>query len=391
MQIGEWHNNQLTAQFDQLKSYNSIGEALPEVRKSYCVTPPCACVNRKMSVDNDTFDGQKLTLDGEMGYKDSTAKFESNLWQIIVVIISGSGAFFTFIILLYFFCKVCSGSLMRRYLMLGIPLLFSMLCMFLSVLPFVFTPSEAVCGTRYFAHGFSYAMCYGAMLGKMMSIRSYNLIGLGGEISRVNTLIVLFFITAVQVAIGVQWWVLRTPVLLTVTGFELSDNQWEAATYYACDFKRQDFIAYHSYVIVLLVMCCLYSLSIKSSLKNNKEVTSRVLTICSWICLVLWVAIIATFLLLERDFLEAICAVGLLANALVVLVIIFLPTITAVSRLRYDVASSSGRTHENGYKLDSDFRFERPGSLPGTLRSSLTEKTLTYPRSLATFDTSLSY
>ncbi|WAR25762.1 GPC5C-like protein [Mya arenaria] len=388
--VGQWVDQQLTADLDLLKSYNSIGEALPELRKSYCVDEPCVCLNINASSD-DSMDPTSMTLDHEMGYVDSTAEFKSELWKIIVVIIAGSGAFITVFVLIYFLCKVCGGTLMRRYLLLGIPLLIAMMFLFLAVLPFVFTPSESVCGMRYFAHGFSYTLCFGAMLSKMMSVRSYSLIGLGGEVSRINTLFMWFFAISVQVAIGVQWWILRKPVLFSTNVFEVRKGNLEEITYYACDFQRKDFVAYHSYVIFLLVLCCIYSLSLKSLMKNNKEVSSNVLIICSWFCLALWIALIVTLLVLDRDYLEAICAIGLLANALAVLVIIFLPTLTAVSRLKYEVASAGGRREENGYKLDPDFRFERPYSLPGTLHSSITDKTLTYPRSLATFDTSLSY
>ncbi|XP_052781593.1 metabotropic glutamate receptor 2-like [Mya arenaria] len=390
LQVGQWVDQQLTADLDLLKSYNSIGEALPELRKSYCVDEPCVCLNINASSD-DSMDPTSMTLDHEMGYVDSTAEFKSELWKIIVVIIAGSGAFITVFVLIYFLCKVCGGTLMRRYLLLGIPLLIAMMFLFLAVLPFVFTPSESVCGMRYFAHGFSYTLCFGAMLSKMMSVRSYSLIGLGGEVSRINTLFMWFFAISVQVAIGVQWWILRKPVLFSTNVFEVRKGNLEEITYYACDFQRKDFVAYHSYVIFLLVLCCIYSLSLKSLMKNNKEVSSNVLIICSWFCLALWIALIVTLLVLDRDYLEAICAIGLLANALAVLVIIFLPTLTAVSRLKYEVASAGGRREENGYKLDPDFRFERPYSLPGTLHSSITDKTLTYPRSLATFDTSLSY
>lgn len=358
------------------------------MRVSKCYTPPCFCSNI-----NDTTDERETTktktLDHEMGYVDTTAEFQTELWKIIVVIIAGSGALLTLILLVYILCKVCSGRLMRRYLVIGIPMLFAMLFIFLSVLPFVFTPDEWVCGMRYFAHGFSYALCFSTLLAKMMSLRDFKMVGLGGNVSKVNQLFGIFFMTSVQVAIGVQWWLLRTPVVFTEILTEQVQDALTQTTYYACDFTRRDFIAYHTYVIFLVVLCCLYSLSIRREAKGYKDVSARVLTICSWFCLVLWIAIIVTLLVLDRDLLEAVCSVGLLANALSVLVIVFLPTVSAISRLKYDV--TDGKRKENGYKLDPDFQFERPYSLPGTLHTSLTDKNLTYPRSLATFDTSLSY
>ncbi|KAH3819850.1 metabotropic glutamate receptor 3-like [Dreissena polymorpha] len=390
IKVGHWVDQQLEVFFHELKSYNSIGEPLKELRPSVCPGRVCSCTNMNMSSDgkNQTL---SANLDKDMGFVNTTGEFQRGLWQIITIVIAGSGAFLALILLLYLICKLFGGGLLRRHLVLGIPLLFATMLLLLSVLPFVFSPSEAVCGLRYFAHGLSYALCFGILLTKMMSLRDYKFVGLGGDVSKVNQLLLAFFIAAVQIAIGVQWWVLRSPVLITVNVTELVDGQVRKNTYYACDFTRRDFISYHSYVIFLIVLCCLYSFSIKSSLRNTKEVSSKVLVVCAWFCLALWIAIIVTFFVLTRDFLEAICAIGLLANAMSILLIIFLPTVTLISRLKYDVAKSPGDRNSNGYKLDTDFQFERPYSLPSTLHSAITDKSLTMPRSLATFDTSLSY
>lgn len=387
--MGQWLDGHLILSKERIKSFNRLNAELSTVRPSVCYSPPCLCSN--INTTNNNSDGTtKVALDEELGYVDSSGEFEPELWKIIVVIIAGSGLFVTLILFLYILCKVCSGSLMRRYLIIGVPLLFATIFLFLSILPFVFTPNEEVCGMRYFAHGFSYSLCFASLLAKMMSLRDYKLVGLGGNVSRVNQLLGVLFMASVQIAIGVQWWVLRTPVVLTEVMTQQIRGEVLQTTYYACDFKRGDFIAYHTYVLFLLVLCCLYSIGIRRDAKDSKDVSARVLTVCSWFCLLLWIAIIVTLLVLDRGLLEAVCAIGLLSNALSVLVIVFLPTVSHISRLKYDVSNQSKR-QENGYKLDPDFQFERPYSLPGTLHSAVTDKTLTYPRSLATFDTSLSY
>lgn len=373
---------------DTIKSYSSQNVELSVIRSSRCYNPPCLCSNINATDDSNDVT-QTKTLDQAMGYVRSTAEFKPDLWKIIVVIIAGSGVLMTLVLLLYILCKVCSGRLIRRYLVIGIPMIIAMLLLFLSVLPFVFTPSEEVCGMRYFAHGFSHSLCFASLLSKMMSLRDYKFVGLGGNVSKLNQLLLILFIISVQIAIGVQWWVLRAPVLLTEVLTEQYNGGLTQTTYYACDFNRNDFVAYHAYVIFLIVLCCLYSLGIRSETKDSKDISARVLTVCSWFCLVLWIAIVVTLLVLDRHLLEAVCAIGLLAVALSVLVIVFLPTISAISRLKYDV--SDKKRQENGYKLDPDFQFERPYSLPGTLHSAITDKNMTYPRSLATFDTSLSY
>ena len=370
------------------KSYNNLNNKLDAIRTSKCFTPPCLCFNINATNEFDDVT-QTETLDQEMGFVDSSNKFETELWKIIVVIIAGTGVLMTLILMLYIMCKICSGRLVKRYLVIGVPMLIAMLLLFLSVIPYVFTPSEEICGMRYFAHGFSYSLCFASILTKMMSLKDHKLVGLGGNVSKVNQLLLIFFMVSVQVAIGVQWWVLRKPVLLTEVLTEQYNGGLKQTTYYACDFDRKDFIAYHSYVIFLIALCCIYSLSIRNNGKDSKDVSARVLSVCSWFCLFLWIAIIVTFFVLERKLLEAVCSIGLLAVALSVLLIVFLPTISAISRLRYDVSDKNRK--ENGYKLDPDFQFERPYSLPGTLHTSINDKNMTYPRSLATFDTSLSY
>ena len=320
---------------------------------------------------------------------DSSAEFDSKLWTIIVVIIALSGCVVTLGLMMYIMCKVCAGALIRRYLALGVLLLVAMIFLFLSVLPFVFTPSEVGCGMRFFAHGFSYAFCYAIILTKMTTLRDYKYIGLGGEISRLNQFLSVFFITGVQIAVGVQWWVLGGPTLSQTTIKEKTSEGIENVTYYACDFNRKEFITYHSYVLLLLVICCFYSIGVRKETKNMKE--ARLLLICSWFCLALWIAVIVTFLILQRDYLEAIAAIGILANALSMIVIIYLPKLTVIAKLKYEISEKSGKRVENGYKVDTDFQFERPYSLPGTMHSSYTDKTNTLPRSLAAFDTSLSY
>ncbi|XP_045164140.2 LOW QUALITY PROTEIN: uncharacterized protein LOC123528469 [Mercenaria mercenaria] len=384
VEVGSWVDHQLSLDQKKLRSYDSKNNPLSEFRKSYCF------VYSKINITaNESDTAQIRQLDYEMGYKNSSAKFKKDLWVLIVVIIAGTGSLMTILLMIYIMCKVCSGALVRRYLALGILLLIGMVFLFLSVLPFLFTPSENVCGMRYFAHGFSYAFCFGIILTKMMTLRDYRYIGLGGEISRINQMLTVFFITSVQVAIGVQWWVLRTPVVYSELILEAGEmDALQETTYYACDFVRKDFVSYHSYVIFLLVLCCFYSLSVRKETKNMKE--ARLLLICSWFCLALWIGIIVTIMVLDRKYLEAICAIGILGNALSMVVFIYLPKLTAISRLKYEVSEQNVHK-ENGYKLDTDFQFERPYSLPGTLHSSITDKALTYPRSLATFDTSLSY
>ena len=386
-QIGSWSTGGLVLDKKIIKFYTVNGGVLDRIVDSRCYSD-CQCVNN-YTVENVTQSFPVIQLDPEMGFVTSSAIFDSKLWTIITVIIALSGCLITLLLMIYIMCKVCAGALIRRYLVLGLLLLVAMIFLFLSVLPFVFTPSEAGCGMRFFAHGFSYAFSYAIILTKMTTLRDYKYIGLGGEVSRLNQILSVFFITGVQIAMGVEWWVLKGSMLIQMTIKEITTDGIQDVTYYACDFHRKDFITYHCYVLLLLVMCCLYSITVRKETKNMKE--ARLLLVCSWFCLALWIALIVTFLVLKRDYLEAIAAIGILANALSMMVIIYLPKLTAIARLKYEVSEKKGRRNENGYKIDTDFQFERPYSLPGTMHSTFTDKTTTLPRSLAAFDNSLSY
>ena len=370
-----------------VKFYTVDGVLIQRNVDSYCASQ-CNCINN-YTVENTTGHFVAVELDSEKGFVDSSAEFDRKLWSIVVIIIAMSGCVITLGMMMYIMCKVCAGALIRRYLVLGVLLLVAMMFLFLSVLPFVFTPSEIGCGMRFFAHGFSYAFCYAIMLTKMTSLRDYKYIGLGGDVSRLNQLLSVFFITGVQIAIGVQWWVLGGSMLVQTIVPEKMAAEIQNVTYYACAFERKDFIAYHSYVMLLLVICCFYSISVRKETKNMKE--ARLLLVCSWFCLALWIALVITFLILKREYLDAIAAIGLVANALSMMVIIYLPKLTVIARLKYEISDKGGKRMENGYKVDTDFQFERPYSLPGTMHSTFTDKNATLTRSLAAFDSSLSY
>ena len=371
-----------------MKFYSTDGGVRDIILHSHCHSD-CHCINN-FTVENVTEKFVPQSLDQEMGFVTSSGEFHNKLWTIIVVIIALSGSLITLCLMIYIMCKVCAGALVRRYLVLGLLLLIAMVFLFLSVLPFVFTPTEVGCGMSFFAHGFSYAFAYGIILTKLTTLRDYKYIGLGGEVSRLNQILSVFFITGVQIALGVEWWVLKGSMLIIKTNREITkDLIIQDMTYYACDFNRTDFISYHCYVLLLLVMCCLYSISVRKETKNMKE--ARLLLVCSWFCFALWIALIVTFFVLKREYLEAIVAIGILANALSMMVIIYLPKLTAIAKLKYEVSEKKGSRNENGYKIDTDFQFERPYSLPGTMHSTFTDKTTTLPRSLAAFDSSLSY
>ena len=99
------------------------------------------------------------------------------------------------------------GALARRYIGLGLLLLVSITLLYLSALPFLFTPSPSVCGLRYLFPALAFCLCFACVLVKLMALQDYRTIGLGGELCGVNQGLCVFFVLLVQVGGGRRlWW-----------------------------------------------------------------------------------------------------------------------------------------------------------------------------------------
>ncbi|XP_062600513.1 uncharacterized protein LOC134262138 [Saccostrea cucullata] len=318
----------------------------------------------------------------ELEFFKSTAELSKELWTIIVLIIGIGGAFAALCFVIYVFHKVCAGLLSKRYVGLGILLLFSIIFLFLSVLPFVFTPSEIVCSTRFFIPGFAYTLSFATVMAKIMSLRSYKLIGLGGELSNVNQFLTVLFITGVQIAVGVHFWYIEENKL----GFLRTRLDEENQPEYACVFDRTEFVKYLVFVMFLIVLCAIYSIFVRKETKNMGE--AKFIMVYSWLCIPIWVAWVVTLIVLPRNWAEVIVCIGILTCATLMTLIVFLPKLHRISRLKYDVEHSG--TQNGGYKLDSDFMFERPYTLP-TSSNSFKYSEKANPKFISSFDTSLSY
>ncbi|XP_046340819.2 uncharacterized protein LOC124121790 [Haliotis rufescens] len=366
VKVGEWRSGQLL--LDASKLYYIDGQSSANV--AHCHSK-CICLNNVTSNRNIT--------PADAVFYETSGRFNGELWATIIVTISAAGAFVTLILIFYVIYKVCAGALAKRYVGLGLLLLIGVLILYLAVLPFVFTPSNTVCGLRFFAPGFTYCLCFATVLVKMTSIRDYKLIGLGGEVSNLNQFLSVFFVTSVQIAIGVQYWVLKAPFV--------TEKSTGSQTFYACAFQRSEFLVYLVYVMFVLVLSSIYGIGVRKEQKNMGE--ARLLLTSSWLCVFVWVGWTVVLMVLDVTLIEPVISAGIMACATLMLTVIFIPKIHMVARLKYDVSKQT-TSMQNGYKVDPDFMFERPYSLPGTLTSSYSS-VKTYPKSIEHFDSSLSY
>ncbi|CAL1526630.1 unnamed protein product, partial [Lymnaea stagnalis] len=334
-----------------------------------CGSSSCSCID--VITDNRSTPGDP---DAAL-YASSQGEIIYEIWTISVFCAAASGALVSFSFSIYVMYKICIGALGRHYIGLGLTLLFALMSLYSSVLPYMFTPSEAVCSLRYFWPGAAYAFCFAVIFVKLMTLQNYKLIGLGGEVSGINQFASVFFVTIVQVASSVQWWIYHTPSVRATT-------HQSGIVKFACNFNKSEFSLYLMYVMFLMLLCAVYGIGVRNEKKNTGE--AKLLMTTSWVCSAVWVAWLLCLFQMDRKWSDAIICAGIVTSATVVLLVVFLPKLRMVSRLKYDL---SQKTHpRNGCSVDTDFLYERPHSLPGTLTSTFSSGKMNYPKSLTNFD-----
>ncbi|XP_060078999.1 uncharacterized protein LOC132558444 [Ylistrum balloti] len=377
--IGMWRVGALSLDATSVKAYDSNGMAYTSVRESRCYQK-CVCVN--FASENITDEEDKLDSFSDLLFYDTSAEFDNMLWAVMVLIVSLGGAFVVLMFMFYVIYKVCIGFLYRRYIGLGMLMLLSVIFLYLAVVPFVFTPSDRVCACRRFIPGLAYAFLFATILAKLMALRAYKLIGLGGELSSINQFLAIIFITGIQIALGVQWLVYENNFVIT---------RGDTVMQYACIFDKFDFVKYLSYVMFIIILCAVYSLTVRNEKKNLGE--ARLILIASWITIFVWIAWLVVIYVEPRDYVEPTICIGMIACATVILMVVFVPKLYRITNLKYDIKDSG---MENGGlgKVDAEFIFERPFTLPASSTSEATSfkySDKTNPKSISTFDTTMSY
>ncbi|XP_025107695.1 metabotropic glutamate receptor 3-like [Pomacea canaliculata] len=381
--VGTYRSTGLSMNTSNVKFFTSGGLPLTLAQPNWQCRD-CACVN--VVTGNTTSGGATAVSDERFPFQSGLwwsqqGVMVMEVWSYAVLGISVAGALVTFVFILFVLFKVWQGALAKRYIGLGLLLLLAVILLYLSALPFVITPSPTVCGLRYVCPALAYGLCFAVILVKLMALQDYRRIGLGGELSGVNQGLSVFFIVLVQVSISLQWWWFHQPFLLQ------ADGPREGRKRFACDFDRRSFILCLAFVIFLVLLCSVYSVTVRKEKKNAGE--ARLLLLCCWLTAAVWLTWVSMVMALEARWAPLLCSVGVLATASAVLLIVFVPKVRLVARLKYDLHKKhAGRS---GYSVDTDFLYERPYSLPGTLTSTYSS-IRTYPKSVtANFDSSLSY
>ncbi|XP_033745806.1 uncharacterized protein LOC117331296 [Pecten maximus] len=377
--VGVWRAGILDLDTTNIKAYDSNGMAYTSIPESRCYQS-CVCVN--FGSENSTDEEDKMDLFPDLLFYDTSAQFDNMLWAVMVLIVSLGGAFVVLMFMFYVIYKVCIGFLYRRYISLGMLMLLSVIFLYLAVVPFVFTPSDRVCAYRRLIPGLAYAFLFATILAKLMALRAYKLIGLGGELSSINQFLAILFITGIQVALGAQWLVYEDDFVITRNNTTVQ---------YACIFDKFKFVKYLSYVMFIITLCAVYSLTVRNEKKNLGE--ARLILVASWVTIFVWIAFLVVIYLEPRDYVEPTICIGMIACATIILMVVFVPKLYRITNLKYDIKDSG---MENGGlgKVDAEFIFERPFTLPASSTSEATSfkySDKTNPKSISTFDTTMSY
>ncbi|XP_069101405.1 uncharacterized protein [Argopecten irradians] len=377
--VGVWREGMLDLDMTRIKAYDSNGMAYTSVPESRCYQN-CVCVN--FGSENNTDGEDEIDPYSDALFYDTSGQFDPVLWAVMVLIVSLGGAFVVLMFMFYVIYKVCIGFLYRRYISLGMLMLLSVIFLYLAVVPFVFTPSNWVCACRRFVPGLAYAFLFATILSKLMALRAYKLIGLGGELSSVNQFLAILFITGIQVALGLQW-------LLYEDEYVITRN--DVFPQYACIFDKFKFVTYLSYVMFVILLCAMYSLTVRNEKKNLGE--ARLIFVASWVIIFVWIGWLIVIYMEPRDYIEPTICIGMIACATVILMVVFVPKLYRITNLKYDIRDSG---MENGGlgKVDAEFIFERPFTLPASAASEATSikySDKTNPKSISTFDTTMSY
>ena len=251
--------------------------------------------------------------------------FISRTWALVVVAVAIFGACICLWMLIYVFIKMCDGTLNGNQTM-GILLLFGIMCLFASVVPWLLPPNEMVCANRHFFHPLAMVLCFAILLVKAMQLRSLVSVGLGGTIPHVNQMVSLIFMLLVQVVIAIEWYISSSPL-----GIQVNDG------YPECAVSKNRFLLLHLYPCTLLLLAFFYGISVLKIKRNFNE--GRWITCAAVFVIPVFAAWSVVYYFAPIQYHDPSVAVSIVAVAGILLSAIFFPkmhTIAQQSKLKKD-------------------------------------------------------
>ena len=209
---------------------------------------------------------------------------------------------------------------------MGILLLFGIMCLFASVVPWLLPPNETVCANRHFFHPLAMVLCFAILLVKAMQLRTLVSVGLGGTIPHVNQMVSLIFMLLVQVVIAIEWYISSSPL-----GVQVNDG------YPECAVSKNRFLLLHLYPCTLLLLAFFYGISVLKIKRNFNE--GRWITCATVFVIPVFAAWSVVYYFAPIQYHDPSVAVSIVAVAGILLSAIFFPkmhTIAQQSKLKKD-------------------------------------------------------
>jgi len=201
---------------------------------------------------------------------------------------------------------------------LGICLLCGVIMLYVTSYFFIFDPDPVMCRLRYFAHSLSYSVCFGVMIAKASQLRNSETLGVNGFISFWNYWLLLFFVVAVQIALNLQWIIVRNPVVMNYF-------QEDQTLIVKCSWSSDEFLLSHVYAIILLLLGLFMAVMNRNIKRNYKE--TRWLLYTFMICLPIWLIWMVCYSLIPPNFKDTVVVMELITCATVILCFMFGPKV----------------------------------------------------------------
>ena len=282
-----------------------------------------------------------------MFFYDTPCVLNVAFWSIGVLVAAMAGALVTMIILVYVLHKVCIGMFIKKYVGLSVMMLIAVFVLYISVGPFLFTPCETVCLGRKLIPNLAYVFVFATLLSKLMALKSYQMAGLGGSIPFVNQLLVVMFVSGVQISTSVHRIFHKESMVI------VKDDK------FACDFNLNEFLIYLSYNMFILLLCAMYSLTVRGQEKSLGE--AKLILIASWLVMGVWGTWITLSFVVPSEYIEPTICAGMLLTSSVIIICVFIPRIYIISNLKQKM-EAYGTDNNALTKVDAEFAFERPNS-----------------------------
>ncbi|XP_014272250.1 protein bride of sevenless [Halyomorpha halys] len=242
-------------------------------------------------------------------------EIKQEAWVAALLSISSVGVLCSIAIAIFIIVRICKRDMLEGNPGFSFLLLFSIIFMYLSILPFSFQVKSiqyyegVFCGLKIFGTSLSYALVFSTMLARSVMLASCD--EDGGFMSHVNgylQTVMFFFIAAVQIALTVQFW--------AINWLLLSEQQCQEMS------RGSLFLFLLGYDMLLLLLLLIISPFIMRSKRNYHE--GGYFSASALLCLTVWLAWCSGYVFLPGWEEVFICS-GLVATATAILVSVFIP------------------------------------------------------------------